>query len=78
METITVSPGEQRVLLLFNAKTPGGEREKVEEYLEAHDLMPRREHTEERDDTEYLVYYFGQCYLEPHLEAVAAIAEGSS
>ncbi len=78
METITVSPGEQRVLLLFDGETDGGEREKVEEYLKAHDLTPRREYTEERDGTEYLVYYFGQCYLEPHLEAVAAIAERSS
>ncbi len=76
METITVSPGEQRVLLLFDAKTPGGDRDKVAEYLKAHDLTPRREYTEERDGTEYLVYYFGQCYLEPHLEAVTAIAEG--
>ncbi len=76
METITVSPGEQRVLLLFDAKTPGSEREKVVEYLTAHDLTPRREYTEQRDGTEYLVYYFGQCYLEPYLEAVAAIAEG--
>ena len=50
----------------------------VEEYLKAHDLTPRREYTEERDGAEYLVYYFGQGYLEPHLEAVAAIAEGSS
>ncbi len=78
METITVSPAEQRVLLLFDAKTPGGERDKLVEYLNAHDLTPRREYTEERDGTEYLVYYFGQCYLEPHLEAVAAIAGGSS
>ncbi len=78
METITVSPGERRVLLLFDAKTSGGEREKVVAYLEARDLTPRREYTEERDGTEYLVYYFGQCYLKPHLEAVATIAEGSS
>ena len=52
METITVSPGEQRVVLLFDAKTPGGEREKLVEYLKAHDLTPRREYTEEIDGVE--------------------------
>ncbi len=30
METITVSPGEQRVDLLFDGKSVGREREKVE------------------------------------------------
>ena len=73
-----MSPGEERVLLLFDAKTPGNEHEKMLVYLRAQDLTPRREYTEERDGIEYLVYYFGQCYLEPHLEAVAAIGEGSS
>ena len=74
METVTVSPGEERVLLLFDAAAPGNEHEKVAEYLRAHNLTPRREYTEERDGTDYLVYYFGHCYLEPHLDAVAAIA----
>ena len=73
METITVSPGEDRVLLLFDAAATEAARGRVDDYLKAHDLSPRREYTEERDGKDYLVYYFGHCYLEPHLDAMAAI-----
>ena len=72
METITVSPGEDRVLLLFDAAATEAARGRVDDYLKAHNLSPRREYTEERDGKDYLVYY-GHCYLEPHLDAMAAI-----
>jgi hypothetical protein len=74
METITVSPGEDRVLLLFDAAAAEAARGRVDEFLKAHKLTPRREYTEERDGKDCLVYYFGHCYLEPHLDAMAAIA----
>ena len=74
METITVSPGEDRVLLLFDAAAPGNGHEKTAEYLRAHNLKPRREYTEERDGTDYLVYYFGHCYIESHLPKLTEMA----
>ena len=55
METITVSPGEDRVLLLFDAAATEAARGRVDDYLKAHNLSPRREYTEERDGKDYLV-----------------------
>ncbi len=74
IEMITVSPGEERVLFLFDPDEPSSDLLRVVEYLSAHNLTPRREYTEERDGKDFLVYYFGHYYLEPHLGALAAIA----
>ena len=74
MEVINVSPKEQRVLLLFDSDGPLPKDEQVDSYLRAHELEPKRQYSETRDGKEYLVYYFGHCYLEDHLEQLTAMA----
>jgi hypothetical protein len=75
MEVIEVKPTEQRVLLLFDGDGPTSESEQVDEYLRANDLEPKRKYSEVRDGKEYMVYYFGQCYLEGHLDQLSALAD---
>ena len=74
MEVLNQSPTEKRVLLLFDSNGLSLEDEKVDEYLRAHDLEPKRQYSETRDGKEYLVYYFGHCYLEDHLDQLSALA----
>ena len=74
MEVINVSPKEQRVLLLFDGDGPPSKVEQVDTYLRVHELEPKRQYAETRDGKEYLVYYFGHCYLEDHLEQLTAMA----
>ncbi len=75
LETISVSPREERVLLLFD---PGEQaaKDKVGAYLSSNDLSPRRQYKETRDDTEYEVYYFGHCYIEGHMDNLTEMAAG--
>ena len=77
MEVINLSPTEQRVLLLFESDGPSQEDVQVDEYLHAHELEPKRQYSETRDGKAYLVYYFGYCYLEDHLEGLLAMASES-
>ena len=74
IEVINLSPTEQRVLLLFDSDGPSLEDERVDDYLHAHELEPKRQYSETRDGKEYLVYYFGHCYLEDHMEQLTAMA----
>ena len=46
MEVINLSPEEQRVLLLFDAKGPTPEDEQVDSYLQSHTLEPKRQYWE--------------------------------
>ena len=76
METITVSPGEQRVLLMFDPANQTADDEDVRSYLTVNGLEPRRTYQETRDETEYEVYYFGYCYIESHLDSLTGLAHG--
>ena len=74
LETITVSPGERRVLLLFDPQTQTVADNEARYYLTSNDLEPKRQYNETRDETEYEVYYFGHCYIEEHLESLTGFA----
>ena len=41
--------------------------------MRAHELEPKRQYSETRDGKEYLVYYFGHCYLEDHMEQLSSM-----
>ena len=73
LEVIEVPENEQRVILLFDEKG-SAEQQQVDSYLNAQGLEPKRQYTEVRDDKEYLVYYFGHCYLGDHIEQLSSIA----
>ena len=75
IEVIEVKPTEQRVLLLFDGDGPTSESEQVDEYLRANDLEPKRKYSEVRDGKEYMVYYFGQCYLGSHMDHLSALSD---
>ncbi len=74
MELVQLTPKEQRILLLFDPEEPSPEDDKVRTYLKDHNLEAKRQYQESRDGKEYLTYYFGHCYLEDHLEQLAAMA----
>ncbi len=74
LEVISIAPTEQRVLLLFDPSGPTPEDAEVDSYLQSHDLEPKRQYSETRDEKEYNVYYFGHCYIEDHLEKLASMA----
>lgn len=78
LEVITVAPKEQRVLMLFDQDGRSPDDEQIREYLQQHDLAPRKQYEETRDATRYDVYYFGHCYLEGHLESLTRMASGPS
>jgi len=74
MEIITVSPGEQRVLLRFDPDAPSDADEQVRDYLKSNDLEPKREYQETYEGKEHEVYYFGHCYIESHLTQLTEMA----
>jgi hypothetical protein len=74
METFDVAPDQRRVTLLFDPSGVSGEQGEVDAYLKAHDLSPKRQYTETRGDQEYMVYFFGHCYIEDHLTQLGIIA----
>jgi len=78
METITVAPKEQRVLLVLDPGLTSPADGEVMEYLHAHGLEPKRQYREVREEGERLVLYFGHCYLEGHLRALKAMAKKAS
>ena len=77
LETITASPGEQRVLLMFDPVSQTVEDERVRSYLTSNALELKRQYDETREDTEYEVYYFGHCYIEEHLNSLTRLANGN-
>ena len=77
IEVIDVAGCQDRVLLLFEGDTPSDEDARVDEYLRANDLEPKRQYTENRDGTDYRVYYFGQCYIGSHMDELSAMADES-
>ena len=77
LEVITVAPEEQRVLMLFEQQRESQDDDQVREYLQQHDLEPKRQYEETRDATRYDVYYFGHCYLEGHLQYLTRMASES-
>ena len=78
IEVIDVAGCQDRVLLLFEGETPSDEDARVDEYLSSNGLEPKRQYTENRDGTDYRVYYFGQCYIGDHIEQLTAMADESS
>jgi|AP82_1055514.scaffolds.fasta_scaffold475070_1 hypothetical protein len=67
LEVINVTSEERRVILLFDPNNPTYDDESIQEYLRANNLEPKRSYHELRNDKDYLVYYYGHCYLEDHL-----------
>lgn len=76
MEVVHLSTNKHKVLLLFDfdRDEPSPEDEQVDDYLHDHELEPKRQYRETRDGKNYLVYYFGHCYLDGHLDQLAALA----
>jgi hypothetical protein len=74
MQTYEVAPNQRRVVLLFDPSGSSREQGEVDDYLKAHDLSAKRQYTETRGDREYVVYYFGLCYIEDHLTQMGIIA----
>ncbi|MCL0031853.1 hypothetical protein M1N14_00155 [Dehalococcoidia bacterium] len=76
MEFLQVSPDEQRVILLFKESDQDEKLKEVDHYLLNNQLEPKRKYSENRDGIDYLVYYFGHCYLADHLEILSEMASG--
>tara|TARA_Y100000590_G_scaffold431952_1_gene547331 strand:- start:16429 stop:16671 length:243 start_codon:yes stop_codon:yes gene_type:complete len=74
MEFLQVTPDEQRVILLFEESDQDSKLREVDQYLISNQLEPKRKYSENRDGTDYLVYYFGHCYLADHLEVLSEMA----
>ena len=77
VEVINLTTAEQRILLLFDEKE-SRDREEIDAYLTSYGLEPKRRYTENRDTIDYLVYYFGRCYLDEHINQLAAMATDSN
>ena len=73
LEVLNITPEEQRILLVFD-REESEQREKVDIYLKSHNLEPKRQYTENRNDEEHTIYFFGQCYLEGHIDQLASMA----
>ena len=77
LEVVNITPEEQRVLLVFGEEE-SEQRAEVAAYLKSHNLEPKRQYTENRNDEEHLVYFFGQCYLEGHIDQLSSMATDSN
>ena len=77
LEVLDITPDEQRILLVFGGEE-SEQRGKVDTYLKSHNLEPKRQYTENRNDEEHLIYFFGQCYLDGHIGQLASIAVDSN
>ena len=75
IEVINVAECQDRVLLLFEGETPSEQDARVDDYLRSNNLEPKKQYTENRDGTDYRVYYFGQCYIGNHMDELSALAE---
>ena len=76
MEFLQVTPDEQRVILLFEESDQDEKLKEVDQYLINNQLEPKRKYSENSDGIDYLVYYFGHCYLADHLEILSEMAGG--
>ena len=74
LEIIDITPDEQRVLLLFDNQAGETEHQQIDAYLKSNGLEPKRQYVENREDKEYLVYYFGHCYLGDHVDKLSSMA----
>ena len=79
MEVVDVTSDEQRILLLFDAygSSLQYEQGQVDAYLESQGLSPKRQYFEYRGEREYLVYYFGGCYLDGHFDKLTSMTESN-
>ena len=75
IEVINVAECRDRVLLLFEGETPSEQDARVDDYLRSNNLEPKKQYTENRDGTDYRVYYFGQCYIGSHMDELSALAD---
>ena len=58
------------VFLAFSKEHPDPEDEAIKAYLEAHELIPKAQGTDNIADQEFDVIYFGGCYLGTHLDVI--------
>ena len=73
---IRVEPKEffmYAVFLYFNQERPDPEDAPVKAYLEEHELAPKLQGTDKKEDGEFDVMYFGGCYLGKHLKTIEDI-----
>lgn len=75
IEVINVDSCQDRVLLLFEGETPSDDDARVDDYLRSNNLEPKKQYTENRDGTDYRVYYFGRCFIGGHMDELSAMAE---
>ncbi len=75
IEVINVAECQDRVLLLFEGETPSEQDVRVDDYLRSNNLEPKKQYTENRDGTDYRVYYFGRCFIGGHMDELSAMAE---
>ena len=78
--------GVARDELMANVRQPAAKNEmkvredkklkEVDQYLIDNQLEPKRKYSENRNGVDYLVYYFGHCYLADHLEILSEMADG--
>ena len=62
-----------RFKLYFNQQRTDPEDPWVLDYLQEHDLEPRRELAEEHEGIPYRVLHFGQCYLGRHVSPLRTL-----
>ena len=67
IETIEITPGEKRILLLKDRKSDSSPDKEVLTYLKANGIEAKKEYSEDRDGQEYNIMYFGHCYLEDRI-----------
>jgi len=67
IETIEITPGEKRILLLMDNKMDSSPDKEVLTYFKANGIEAKKEYSEERDGQEYNIMYFGHCYLEDRI-----------
>jgi hypothetical protein len=58
------------VFLAFSKEQPHPEDDAIKAYLDAHELIPKVQGTDQIDDQEFEVLYFGGCYLGNHLQVI--------
>ena len=73
VERVPVDWTMSKFLFGFSKDAPGPEDAPVQAYLAEHKLQPRWRGLEEYDDEVYEIWCFGECYLGPHLFAIAAL-----
>ena len=62
-----------KYLFAFSQREPAPEDAPIRAYLAEHGLEPRWQRTEEHAGEPFEVLCFGECYIGPHLRAIAAL-----